>query len=429
MSDLRSDITADEVCRALNLMHAFEAISVGWDVSAAAAVDETPHFLQSEYVAQTCRDLRMSDDVSRAIAQAAERITSDRHLVRLAWHAYWMAFEADPPRGPISQWPSLKGIVEAPGDLFYVVVSLGAYPKLRAAHARRRIPGKIVNLTLDRFVRAIETYHAKHGEYGLGVPSFNYLRLMFAGELYQVGRLQFHYNPFRGRLKVYRRSSDRATVALSEPGIVYRRDGELYLESRGDTSDGVWTSSWNETDESVTAHPIRPFGKGLPEPITLSKKEWECVLGPGDAVLQIHIPGGSPMDFAACGRSLEEAERFFGEYFPEHGFKAFACDSWLLDIQLEVMLPERSNLVRFLQEFYRFPTRGTTQSALRWIFGEPPEDLTKAPKDTTLRRKVIEHVLGGGGMVGGGGFVLLDGLDWGSKAYRCQDLGGVVAAG
>lgn len=203
---------------------------------------------------------------------------------------------------------------------------------------------------------------------------------------------------------------------------MYRADGELYVQARGDTTRGVWTSSYFETEESVKGYPITPRGKAVSRPVTLSKKEWRCILQPGDPVLQIHIPGGSPMDFDACGRSLSEACRFFADAFPERSFKAFACNSWLLDDQLEDMLPPQSNLVRFLREMYRFPTAGNTEATLRWIYGTPPKDLSNAPQETTLQKRLIAHLLSGGEMVGGATFLMIDDLDWGTQPYRSQDL-------
>lgn len=417
----------EELCRALDLMDSLEVISIGWDLSEESIPADCPDFLNPEYVKQTCCELGMHDDMSGAVVRAAQMMAADKYVKRLAWHAYWLAFGADRSRGSFSRWPTFSGSSNErtgiPGNLFYVAVSLGAVNKVREAHARRGIPREVASSMLDRIVGIIDNYKKTHGEYGLAVASFNYFIIFFNGELFHLGRLQLHYNPFRGRIRVYRHMQNDTVIALSEPDVAYRADGEFYIESRGDSPDGMWTSIFHETEEIVQGHPVIPRGKCLPHTITLDKSRWECVLQPKDDILQIHIPGRSKLDFDECGTSLEEAHLFFTRYFPERSYKAFVISSWLMDDLLEHMLPPESNLLRFQKEMYRFPSTGTTESALRWIFGSVPKDLTKAPRDTTLRRKVIDHVLAGGNMVGGGSFILRDDFDWGSERYRRQRLG------
>ena len=89
----------------------------------------------------------------------------------------------------------------------------------------------------------------------------------------------------------------------------------------------------------------------------------------------------------ACRRSLEEALRFFPACFPEVPFVAFSCTSWLLDAQLERLLPPSSNLVRFQQEVYLFPIRGSSGGVIRTVFGHglTLADLPRFPRGTTMR--------------------------------------------
>ena len=65
--------------------------------------------------------------------------------------------------------------------------------------------------------------------------------------------------------------------------------------------------------------------------VRLPTARWRQVLAPGDPVLGLHMPPGSPLDFALCGESLQGALEFFPRHYPDQPFRAFACESWLLD--------------------------------------------------------------------------------------------------
>src|SRR5262249_30698373 len=143
-------------------------------------------------------------------------------------------------------------------------------------------------------------------------------------------------------------------------------------------------------------------------------------LAPGDPVLHIHIPAGSPMDPAACGESFAAASTFFGRHFPERPFVAFTCSSWLLDPTLQALLPAASNIARFQREVYLLPGRAAGKSTLVRVFGDVPPDLTHAPRDTTLRRAILDHLLAGGHLSGGRCVLFPADLSWGRQVYLRQ---------
>jgi hypothetical protein len=82
------------------------------------------------------------------------------------------------------------------------------------------------------------------------------------------------------------------------------------------------------------------------------------------------------------------------------------------------MLPPDSNIVRFQKEFYLFPIFSGGRSGFERIFGGDFRDLSKAPRDTTLRRAVLGHLEAGGYLRGGGALLFAEDLDWGAQVYR-----------
>jgi hypothetical protein len=170
----------------------------------------------------------------------------------------------------------------------------------------------------------------------------------------------------------------------------------------------------------VQGLPIDPRGYALPEPVVLPLDEWTSILEPGDPVFNLHIPTGGPMDVDQCGESLCQAGSFFPKCFPEYHFRAYVCGSWLLDPQFETVLRAESNIVRFLREAYLFPLPDATgRQTFERVFGAPQIDITTAPRDTSLRRAIVEHLERGGVWRSGGGVLFpAEVPQWGRQAYR-----------
>ena len=71
----------------------------------------------------------------------------------------------------------------------------------------------------------------------------------------------------------------------------------------------------------------------------------------GDPLVGIHIPGGSKLDIRDCKASMQALEEFLLEKFPEFEFKAYTCNTWLLNDELSKYLPEESNILKFASLF------------------------------------------------------------------------------
>lgn len=408
----------EDVAGRLGIEDALTRIAAYWERSKEMPFDDLPHFLNPGYFQSACHTMQVAPDLSEALCETARRIARAPHLVRLAWHLYVVAYEVDPPVGVLGAWSSLREVLGMEDDLFYAVVSLGALPIARRRYTALRIPPDIQRATLADFNLKIGLHHQDYGYYGLSPRVFDFQRLIFLGTMYQIGRFQYHITTFRGPALLYENTNSGDVVALAADGTAFQPSGELYLPSRGDLDAGIWRSKLSETDLHVTGNPITPHGKALPCTVRLEKGLWTCVLKPGDPILQIHIPGRERLAFDEAGRSIEEAVAFSARHFPERPLKAIVCSGWLMDDQLEGMLPPGSNLVRFLREFYRLPGRSDTEAALSAVFGRSDIDLTAAPQDTSLRKAFVAHLRNGGRMTGGIGVLLPQRLNWGSAMYR-----------
>jgi len=86
---------------------------------------------------------------------------------------------------------------------------------------------------------------------------------------------------------------------------------------------------------------------------------------------------------------------------------------------LEGLLPADSNLVRFMRELYLCPSNSRSRSGPWFVFLQEPFDPATAPRDTSLRRAILDHLRAGKLWRDGEMIFLLDDLDhFGSQWYR-----------
>lgn len=87
----------------------------------------------------------------------------------------------------------------------------------------------------------------------------------------------------------------------------------------------------------------------------------------GDDVMEIHIQGEGKLDVDECKKSIEEAKKFYKEFFPDFKFDVFTCHSWLIDNDLKEFLNENSNIIKFGDMFYRAKNYDSN-ALLRYVF-------------------------------------------------------------
>lgn len=168
---------------------------------------------------------------------------------------------------------------------------------------------------------------------------------------------------------------------------------------------GVWIQKvWDERgvwglDE--VAWPVTYFSGRL---IVLGRLQFEMRAFPAECVppegmsgdspvISVHIPAEGRLDAAACEDAFAQAADFFPRYFPDFPFQAMICVSWMMHRELERALPPESNLVQFLRRFEPLEM-ATLRDGQVWqrVFGLSgvPEDLACLPRDSTLRRVVLD---------------------------------------
>ena len=176
--------------------------------------------------------------------------------------------------------------------------------------------------------------------------------------------------------------------------------------------DGVWgtnTAPWFERFFRLTRFAL---GRLQFEPC-ISTQYYEkngLVLEPGGLVLNVHIPSCGPLDPDACMDAFRQAEAFFGDLFGERPVVVHCC-SWLLYKEHERILPENSNIRKFMKFFDIVDGRTNSGHDLwRIFYCKETDDLTKLPQQTGLQRAYVKMLQEGTPTgVGIGIFFLKDG--------------------
>ena len=406
----------DQLATRLGLENIPESWRENWEGSQESSPERMREFLRGGFQTEVRALVPICPEALEALAQAANTIAADDDLLALLrlWHDL-IFHSGQAPGFEIAQWPLPTERLGDIADLFTSVVFLTGARHVYAMHQAIGIGAEVTSHTLSDLDIWLKQYQDRHGKWGMAQPWW--MVLHFTGKLFWLGRLQFRAEKFGPHLRAYRSNRTHQVVALLETGAKVRRDGQM------DGSDGIcdsdaWTCELVTSKEIIRGCPVSPLGTISPDPVELDAAEWRQALAPGDQILEVHIPASGKMDHDECGESFGCAVEFYHRYFPGCDFAAFTCISWLLDPQLTRLLPEQSNIVRFLREYYLFPVKSDDSQVFERVFGERPKDLASAPRTTGLQKAVLDYVLAGNRLRMGGGFILTDDFDWGHATYR-----------
>jgi hypothetical protein len=416
-------MTLEELIAALQTPEAGLALEPFWEESEACFPAGGPSFLREEELAANCDWGGLPPDAVPLLRETARRTRENPALVHLAWHCHRLLLDhvTDYDNSRIADWPQLDRVLdENLAPLFYLLVGTSAVPRIRAFHAGRGLPEAVTRATCRGVRHNSEVYRAFHGRrWGAQLPALYWLRNHSQGDLYEVGRFQYKVRPFRTGRNVFRHAATGDVVALVDDGTLLTADGLMNYPTVP-PADG-WTARLVEDESGVTGSLIAPTGRVLRGEVRLPRGEWQRVLSGGDPILDVHIPAGGGMGLDVSVASMRAAAEFFARYFPDRPFRGFACESWIFSPNLEEFLPPESNLVRLEREVYLVPSPSGSPIGLYFIFGEDKVDLATAPRDTSLRRAVIDHLLAGRELRVGGMFLLPEDLDrFGTQPYRAN---------
>jgi hypothetical protein len=333
------------------------------------------------------------------ICDAAVEIGKNENLSRLLVLLGASLADREHAWGDVAEFtpPTPKnGERDFPTDM---LTGLATVSMLGYAHEKllaRNIPTDIILGTTTMLEAGIREFAKRHGgAYGYHLMNWN--QRAIDGTLFRIGRLEIELSTYGFHSVIFENESGN-TVVLANGGT-FHRDGAVLGSAGYEDSDGAFTPSFSENGASFVGCPYGEDGRCLNVPVTLDKSIWKKRLSYGDKVIALHIPAVGPLTPDEVDASVSMAKEFVATYFPEWSYNAFICESWILDPQLEKMLGEGANIVKFGKRFSLMSIESGGRSPYYFVFLRP-NDENPAPETfgeaTRLERALKTHYMQGG---------------------------------
>ena len=406
-----SGYTLDNVIRSLGLEIQKDILARYWDAS-CRDYPEDIDFLDEKFIISYNKYFGFPDDLLQIYNNTVDVINNDKNVKIFAWHLHKILFkygDRENAREILSCWPCLQKSLGERSYMFGAVIFVSGIKTALEIYKQKGIPYTVAIDTLDELLRWINTYHRKTGKWGFS--EYGWIYNHFCGELFRLGRLQFQPIKFNGKIIVYRNKASNEILVYSQKGVKYRHDGHIDGTSGIFDTQAAWVSKFRIRDGKIFGNRIIGNGTCSKETVEINKEEWVAVLKENDTVLNVHIPEGGKLDHDLCIESYNEALAFFKIYFPDLNFKAFVCNSWLLDVQLKNILSGESNIVKFQNDFHAYPVYSPREAQMyERVFESYISNADDMPEHTLLQKAIKMYVKAGNFMRDGAGFILINGV-------------------
>ena len=182
------------------------------------------------------------------------------------------------------------------------------------------------------------------------------------------------------------------------------KKGMVFGSAGQDDEGGKYHAAIEEKDGAVIGYQANEYGECVPERVTLEGYTEVC--RSGDMVLDVHIPADLPLTPEICRASYERAKEVLIKAYPEHNFKGFVCQSWMLEKRLEGILGKQTNVTRFMDMYYGYPILSDGTAIYSFIFKVPsPLPTEQLPENTSLQKAVKQYLTDGNFFYEKGGFM------------------------
>lgn len=379
-------------------------------------------FLDAGKIMEYCSWGGISRETAEMLCQLADKVVLRPALRAYLWHMFYRLKTPSLASGcsPVSfgDWPLPEPVLGPLAKAAPVLVLIGA---LRIAREKYRSEGyeeSIIQDTLSVYQRSLDNGRQKNGVCSMSLTSLNWVRIYMSARLVQLGRFNFKLmEDFSAGIMLKNRKT--GTKLLLAPGHKQYNSSGFMLQENDPLAEGGWTSELTETEDAWTGCPVSPEGYALKNPRRYEKAQWEKILSEGDIVLDMHIPGGGGMTPERCIDSFRKAAAFFRKKYPGKFNPVILSHSWIFNTQFEKKLPE-SNLAKLMRECYLFPASSYGRDGMFFLFGRDDfRDLSEAPRDTSVRRAMLEILESGERLRTGGMLLFLEDLDrFGTSYYR-----------
>ena len=369
-------------------------------------------FLQDEFIWKYSEECGVDSSSIEEVLRLRDMLLLKTPFVLLLWEFHDLLYRKERPcHEVINKDPKLDTLLgDALRGVFFYLLVLSAMPLMKRRYEERAWPDEM-RLELMQDFSVWNAHHKRN--YGTpGISEFFWFQGHLNLTLIGCGRLQFNTKlEFPSPCTVFRSKQTGKVLALTDNGDRYTGKGILD-DLQEEPSEGSWVSSFVETPQAWTGNPVTPEGFAKSATVTLAKSEWEIVLQKGDPIINTHIPESGPLLSEECGKSLCRARDFFAEYLSDYPWKAFFCDSWLLDPQLAEILEGSSNILAFQKRCYMLPFPGEADTVFRCFGIKGSRDgVATVPLRSSLQQKMALFLKSGRRFHYGSGIILRGDLE------------------
>lgn len=273
-------------------------------------------------------------------------------------------------------------------------------PELEEELMKQGIPESVVWESLKDVEIWIQSYRKYHqGQTGLDRIEWVFRSL--AGKVRRFGSLQFEEVTYEFPFLIFENRQSGEFMALACPDVMIDQDGYISGTNGRSTIREIRTYL-DFKDRTVTGYSV-DFKKGtvsMDAPVSLNLEEWELKLAPGEKAVAVHIPEGSDLSPDSVDSSLKTAKKYYENHI-------LVCESWMLDVHLEHILPQTGRLISFMQRFNKMPVMTERPQILERVMGFDftMEALEHFSCTTSLQTSLKKYLLDGNEMFTTAGFM------------------------
>ncbi len=377
-----------------------------WDeaLQEALASPKLPAWLRKDFVSALEKDFSLLGDCAEPVLQALDQVVKTPALCLLAKVLYHIIDR----KKSFSQLFSCFALPNAPEgatetlgyDYVGLFPILGHVSISNRELADRGVEQDIISATLQFLRLQLKESREKAGKPCFTKDSFSLFRLYVYTNYLWFSRMRFEiHKGFNRNVKVFRDGSGNVRILMHD--AVLHRDGNI-LGAIGYTDEaGAFDADFRETEDYYEGYAVNPeTGLAETKRTRLSKKDWTCILQPGDTLLKVHIPYGGKLSKQACNADYARAKATFQKCYPEYDFKGFICNTWLLCPALTTFLKKDSNITLFQEPYHIFPAKNMAPDVFLYVYDKmvtsaDEVDFAALPEDNSMRRGVKQLLLGG----------------------------------
>ena len=254
-------------------------ISAAWQYSQPSFPSNGVYFLQEDYLRKMAEMTKLQREAVPAFMECGAKMRGNEALACLAWHCHWMLHIASRDLQELGVPWRIKPL---DCTFFPAIVNLAAFPHVEAWYRQRGIPESILRDSLS-VVSVWTQYHLEQtGRWGCDKAWVSH---HVVPRIFRLHRLEFELSSCHSPFKIYRHDGDGRIAILAPPDKKVFSDGFFCQADQPP----AFTTTFTETDTSVTGYPALPNGRMASQTVTLPLKEWSLCVRPGDPVLGVWI--------------------------------------------------------------------------------------------------------------------------------------------